>query len=136
MTETTDRPTRGRVTLTDISSRAWEHPADRGALTAVRKLKGFDYIVRKLAGLINERALRLVFLGSYVRVDDRQFRTLNRLYAEAGATLDVRKLPELYVTTNPFPNAMCIGIDKPIIVVKSGRSVAGARAAPITGRPI
>lgn len=120
LSDTTDRPTRGRITLTDISSRAWEHPADRGALVAVRKLKGFDFLLRKMAGLINERALRLVFLGSAVRVDDRQFPTLHRLYAEAGSTLDVRELPELYVTTNPFPNAMCIGIDKPIIVVNSG----------------
>ena len=26
------KPARARVVLTDISSRAWEHPADRGAL--------------------------------------------------------------------------------------------------------
>ena len=35
-----ERAARTRVTLTDISSRAWEHPADRGALTALRQLKG------------------------------------------------------------------------------------------------
>lgn len=120
MTDTTDRPARGRVTLTDISSRAWEHPADRGALVAVRKLKGFDLILRKLAGLINERALRLVYLASAVRADDRQFPVVHRLFAEAGATLDVRELPELYIRTDPYPNAMCIGIDKPLIVVNSG----------------
>ena len=59
MTETNDRPTRQRVTLTDISSRAWEHPADRGALVALRQLKGFDYVLRKMSGMINERAFRL-----------------------------------------------------------------------------
>ena len=46
MTESSDRPTRQRITLTDISSRAWEHPADRGALVALRQLKGFDFILR------------------------------------------------------------------------------------------
>src|SRR4029453_16173648 len=55
---TNGRGTRTRVTLTEISSRAWEHPADRGALTALRQLRGFDYLLRKLAGLWNERALR------------------------------------------------------------------------------
>jgi hypothetical protein len=35
-------PARRRIPLTSISSRAWEHPADRGALTALRELRGFD----------------------------------------------------------------------------------------------
>lgn len=119
MTEPTDRPARARVTLTDISSRAWEHPADRGALTAVRQLKGFDFLVKKLFSLVSERALRLQTLGSAVRVDSRQFPTVHRLYAEAGATLDVRDLPELYVDNNPIWNAMAIGMDKPFIVIHS-----------------
>ena len=52
------RPVRARVTLTDISSRAWEHPADRGALTALRQMKGFDtvrsYLATHLAWLAHE----------------------------------------------------------------------------------
>lgn len=120
MSETEDRPARARITLTSVSSRAWEHPADRGALVAVRQLKGFDVVLRKLSGLINERALRLVFLGSAVRAGDRQFPKVHRLFAEAAATLDIRELPELYVMTGPMPNAMCIGLDKPFIVVNSG----------------
>ena len=119
MTGTEDRPARSRLTFTGISSRAWEHPADRGALVAVRQLKGFDMVLRKLSGLINERALRLIFLGSAVRAGDRQFPKVHRIYAEAAATLDVRELPELYVMAGPMANAMCIGIDKPFIVVNS-----------------
>jgi hypothetical protein len=119
MTENSDRPTRQRVTLTDISSRAWEHPADRGALVALRQLKGFDYVLRKMSGLINERAFRLQYLGSAIRVDERQFPTVNRLYTEAASTLDVRQLPELYVTNSPIWNAVTIGMDKPFIVVNS-----------------
>jgi hypothetical protein len=80
-----DRPSRARVKLTDISSRAWEHPADRGALTALRQLRGFDYVLRKLAGLWNERALRLVYLGAAVRVDHRQFPGVYQLYTQAAA---------------------------------------------------
>lgn len=120
MTGTEGRPARARVTLTEISSRAWEHPADRGALTALRQLKGFDLVLRKLSGLFNERAMRLIFLGSAIRADDRQFPRVHRLFAEAGSTLDVRELPELYITSNPVANAMCVGIDKPFIVINSG----------------
>ncbi len=60
-----------------ISSRAWEHPADRGALVALRQLKGFDVVLRRLASLWNERTLRLVYIGSAIRVDDRQFRRVH-----------------------------------------------------------
>jgi Zn-dependent protease with chaperone function len=114
-----DRPTRHRVTLTDISSRAWEHPADRGALVALRQLTGFDLLLRKLSGMINERAFRLQFLASAVRIDERQFPRIHRLYAEAGSTLDVRELPELFVINSPVWNAVTIGMDKPFIVVNS-----------------
>jgi Zn-dependent protease with chaperone function len=119
MTDYEERPTRLRVTLTDISSRAWEHPADRGALVALRQLKGFDFLLRKMFGMINERAFRLQFLGGAIRVDERQFPRIHRLYTEAGSTLDVRELPELFVINNPVWNAVTIGMDKPFIVLNS-----------------
>jgi hypothetical protein len=115
-----DRPIGTRVKLTDLSSRAWEHPADRGALTALRQLRGFDYLLRKLAGLWNERALRLVYIGSSVRVDHRQFARLHLLYTEAATSLDVRRLPDLYVIADPVPQAVTLGIDQPFVVLTSG----------------
>jgi Zn-dependent protease with chaperone function len=114
------RPARSRVVLRNVSSRAWEHPADQGALVALRKLKGFDTVVKAMSGLINERAVRLELLGSAVRADERQFTRLHRLLAEVGAVLDAPELPELYVAANPTFNAMTIGLDKPLIVVQSG----------------
>lgn len=114
------QPARARVTLTDISSRAWEHPADRGALVALRKLKGFDTVIKALSGMVNERAVRLIYLGSAIRVDDHQFIRLHRLLGEVGATLDVAELPEMFVFANPVPNAVTIGMNKPIIVISSG----------------
>ena len=116
----TTQPARTRATLTDISSRAWEHPADRGALVALRKLKGFDTVLKAMSGLFNERAVRLVFLGSAVRVDERQFTRLHRLLGEVGRTLDAPEVPELYVLDNPLPGAMTIGMNKPFIVLNSG----------------
>lgn len=116
----TTKPTRSRAVLTGISSRAWEHPADRGALVALRKLKGFDTVLKALSGMVNERAVRLIYLGSAIRADDHQFVRLHRLLAEVGATLDVDELPELFVMANPVPNALTIGMNKPIIVLSSG----------------
>jgi Zn-dependent protease with chaperone function len=116
----TTQPARSRAILTDISSRAWEHPADRGALVALRRLKGFDTLLKAMSGLFNERAVRLVFLGSAVRVDERQFGRLHRILGEVGQTLDAPELPELYVVANPAFGAMTIGMNKPFIVLNSG----------------
>ena len=37
-------PSRQRKRFPGISSRAYEHPADRSALVALRKLSGFDTV--------------------------------------------------------------------------------------------
>jgi Zn-dependent protease with chaperone function len=42
---------------------------------------------------------------------------VHRLFAEAAATLDIEKLPELYVEQSPIINASCIGMSKPFITV-------------------
>jgi Zn-dependent protease with chaperone function len=116
----TNQPARTRVILTGISSRAWEHPADKGALVALRKLKGFDTVIKTLSGVVNERAVRLVYLGTAVRAGEYQFVRLFELLREVGTTLDVAEVPELFVIANPMPNAITIGMNKPIIVLSSG----------------
>jgi Zn-dependent protease with chaperone function len=116
----TTQPARSRVTLTDISSAAWEHPADRGALVALRKLKGFDTVLKAVSGLFNERAFRLVVLASAVRVDERQFPTLHYLLHDVARVLDADEVPEMYVAANPVANAVTVGMSKPFIVLNSG----------------
>lgn len=116
----TTQPSRPRTTLSGISSRAWEHPADRGALVALRKLKGFDTVLKAISGLVNERTTRLVYLGTAVRVDERQFPTLHFLLRDAARVLDTDEVPEMFVRSDPTLNAVTIGLDKPIIVLNSG----------------
>ncbi len=111
------RPARRRVTLTGISSRAWEHPADRGALTALRELRGFDDVVKAFFGMWNERGFRLQYLAGSIRVDHRQYPRVYKLFTDAATTLDVAELPDLFVTQSPIINGQAIGLDKPFIVV-------------------
>src|SRR2546421_10145899 len=112
-------PARRRMVLTGISSRAWEHPADRGALTALRELRGFDDLLKAISGLWNERAWRLEYLGRAIRGDHRQHPRVHRLFAEAAATLDVAELPELYTELSADLNASCVGMARPFIVGSS-----------------
>lgn len=107
------------VDFPDISSRAYEHPADRSALTALRKVPYADTVLKRLAGLFNERRLRLMFLGSAVRVDENQLARLHELKLEAAKRLDLTEIPELYVSADPLLNAHTLGIDHPFIVLNS-----------------
>src|SRR5690242_10897229 len=112
-----NRPTRRRITLTGISSRAWEHPADRGALTALRELRGFDDVVKAFFGMWNERGFRLAFLSGAIRVDHRQYPRVYQRFTEAATTLDVTALPELYVGQGPISDGQAIGLDRPFVVI-------------------
>ncbi|MFF2525532.1 M48 family metallopeptidase [Streptomyces liangshanensis] len=113
-------PSRQRKRFPGISSRAYEHPADRSALVALRKLTGFDTVFKALSGLLPERSLRLLFLSDSVRVSEAQFAHLHGMLLDACYVLDLAKVPAMYVTQDPRPNAMCIGLDEPIIVVTTG----------------
>ncbi len=114
------QPDRSRVRLPGISSRAYEHPADRSALVALRKLTGFDVILKNLAGLFNDRALRLMFLASSVRCSNSQFPDLYQAMLDGCYILDLPVVPELYVSQDPMAQALALGQSKPFIVLYSG----------------
>jgi Zn-dependent protease with chaperone function len=113
-------PDRSRVRLPEISSRAYEHPADRSALVALRKLTGFDVILRNLAGLFSDRSLRLMFLASSVRASEQQFPNLYQAMLDGAYVLDLPRVPELFINQDPTVNAMALGTDKPFIVITTG----------------
>ncbi|WP_055588518.1 M48 family metallopeptidase [Peterkaempfera griseoplana] len=113
-------PSRNRKRFPGISTRAWEHPADRSALVALRKLSGFDDVLKRLAGLVSERSVRLMFLATAVKTSERQFPHIHDMVRDAAYILDLDKVPELYVTQDPKPNAMCIGMETPIVVLTTG----------------
>jgi Zn-dependent protease with chaperone function len=105
--------------LTGISSRAYEHPADRSALVALRKLTGFDTLLKLLQSLFNERAMRLNFLASGVKVSDRQFPHIHEMLRDGAYILDMETVPELFIIQTPLVNAMALGMDKPFIVINT-----------------
>ncbi len=117
--ETTDSIRRHKVKFPGISPRSWEHPADRAALAALRKVPGLDLLLQKLIGATTERSLRLVSLASAVRVTERQFPKVNILFNEACGILDAPQKPELFVSQSPFLNAGAIGVERPFIVLNS-----------------
>ena len=55
-----------------ISAKAYEHPADRAATSALRTIPLLDKVVKRLADLSHERRLRQILVGDSVRIDDHQ----------------------------------------------------------------
>ncbi|MFT4165492.1 MAG: M48 family metallopeptidase [Microlunatus sp.] len=110
----------GRIRFPDLSPRAYEHPADRGALVALRAIPGFDQVLKTISGAIGERSVRLLYLASAIRVSPRQYPLLHQMVNECATTLDVQPVPELYVQQSPQPTAMTIGLDRPLIVLSTG----------------
>jgi len=111
---------RARRVLTDIDPVSWEHPADNAALQAVRRIPVFDDVLRKLFGFMTERAIRLAFQASAVRVTERQFPRLHETYRECLHTIDAPKEYPLFVSQTPMVNAGAWGMEKPFIILNSG----------------
>ncbi len=83
----------------EISSKAYEHPADRAATAALKAVPMLDTVVRKLVEFSYERALRQSYLGNSVKVSERQLPELWASYRgrapdprHAGRLRPVRQL--------------------------------------------
>ena len=105
--------------LEQVSPRAFQHPADRAATAALAQIPYLDAVIRKLIELGYERAYRQSYLGSGVRLGDRQLPHIWALEREVFNVLDIPEVPDLYLTQFPLANAMVIGAARPIIVVNS-----------------
>ncbi len=106
--------------LPGISPKAYEHPADRAATAALGSIPMLDYVVRKLIEFGYERALRQTYLGAGVRLGTDQLPDIWTRYQHVLGVLDMPEEYALYLTAEPFLNAMAIGAGKPILVLNSG----------------
>lgn len=107
-----------RVKFPRLSSSAFEHPADRAALDALKKIPVLDKLFARLIELGAERIYRMRLLGSSVHVTPKQCPKVYSLYKEAIEILDVQE-PDLFLTSHPMPNAMTVGVERPMIVLHS-----------------
>lgn len=105
--------------LEGISPRAYQHPADRAATAALAKVPYLDQVMRQLVALGYERALKAASLGSAVRLGQNQLPGIWVLHRQVFNTLDMERVPDLYLTSFPLANAFAIGTDKPIVVLNS-----------------
>ncbi len=110
---------KGPRSFPDISPTAWEHPTDRAALQALRKIPALDAAIKAVVALFGEKSIRLAFKANAVKVTPKQYPWLHEALLEVCEILDADKVPELYVTQTPLVNAGAVGMSDPFIVMNS-----------------
>jgi Zn-dependent protease with chaperone function len=103
-----------------ISSKAYEHPADRAATAALKAVPMLDTVVRKLIEWGYERALRQAFLANSVRIGENQLPDVWASHLGVCKILDMPDIYDLYVTWGVLGGAQAIGAGKPMVVIDSG----------------
>ncbi|HSC04603.1 MAG TPA: M48 family metallopeptidase [Solirubrobacteraceae bacterium] len=103
-----------------ISSKAYEHPADRAATAALKAVPMLDTVVRKLIEWGYERALRQAFLANSVRIGENQLPDVWASHVGVCKILDMPDIYDLYVTWGVLGGAQAIGSGKPMVVIDSG----------------
>jgi len=103
-----------------ISSKAYEHPADRAATSALHSIPLMDKVIKRLTDVAHERRLRQILVGNAVRVGETQVPSLWAAYRLSGHVLDIDPLPGFYVTQTPEVNAMTVGAKTPLVIINSG----------------
>lgn len=119
MTSTDRPPFTQRKIFKDIDPSAIQHPLDRKATEQLRKLRGFDTVVKKYLEFGYERINRVLNNASNLKVGPRQMPVLHQMLREGCAVLDMPE-PELYVSQVPEVNAYTFGHTMPYIVVNAG----------------
>lgn len=101
-----------------ISVDAFVSNNDRRALEALKRVPLLPVLVKKFYEIGADRWLYCYNMAMSVRCGPRQFKTLHEILQESCAILDMPE-PELYVTSNPFPNAFAGGVERPYITIRS-----------------
>jgi Zn-dependent protease with chaperone function len=99
-----------------ISSTAFEHPADRAALEALRKIPILDTLLKKFMEIGVERMFRIMLMGQAIHVTTKQCHKIHRLFKEACDILDMHE-PDLFLMNHFTVNAWTFGAERPFIVM-------------------
>ena len=106
--------------LTDLHPHEYEHPFDAAALNALQNVTGLDLLIRQFNKHAVERVFTIKCTGSNLKVTPRNYPDIYGLLQECCAVINLPDVPDLYVEWEYGINGGIIGVDHPIIVLKSG----------------
>ena len=109
-----------RILLKGIDPTVFQHSADREALKKLDSFPGMQTLLRRASGSYVENTLRMLNVSQNVRVGKKQFPSVYNLFREACDVLDIREMPEIYVSTVYIPNAFTFGMKNYSVTLLSG----------------
>ena len=95
------------------------HESDRTALNALKAIPGFTALLKGFMKIWNEKQFKLMNMSTLVRVSEKQMPEYHEMLIPICKRLGI-KVPELYITTDPYPNAYTSGENEPFIVMTTG----------------
>jgi len=102
-----------------LNADEFQHPLDREALKSLMKVKGFDFLTKKVLEWGLERVERLKLLSSGLKVTEKQCPSIYRVFMDCCEILDVRNPPDLFIESGGA-NAYTTGYTKPAVVATTG----------------
>ena len=101
-----------------ITEEAFVSDADKWALDKLSRVPLLPLVMSKFYEYGIDRWLYCMNMSMSVRCGPNQYPTLYRIMRESCEVLDMPE-PELYISSNPFPNAWTGGVERPYITLRS-----------------
>jgi hypothetical protein len=102
-----------------LAPREYEHPFDRKALDALENTRGVETLVRKFNELGIERAARIIYTGSNLKVTPSSLPEVHEVLEACCDTLDLPDLPELYLRRMDAIQGATVGVNRPLVVLST-----------------
>ncbi|WP_294242841.1 M48 family metallopeptidase, partial [Pseudobutyrivibrio sp.] len=94
------------------------HPEDAKALQILKKLRGFDDLIRVMMENGYEKQYRGDNLGCYLKVSDSNYKDIYQLFKGVVRQVGI-KMPELYIYNDPVMNAYTYGETNTFVAISS-----------------
>lgn len=111
---------RNKKILSGLDHTAYEHPFDQKALAALEATPGLDLVGKFITKNMVERVYNVQYTGSHLKVTKENYPKIYQYLEDACRILDLKKVPDLYISWDYSINACTIGAENPIIVLNSG----------------
>ncbi|RYG45132.1 M48 family peptidase [bacterium] len=107
-----------RKILTGLTADDFVSDSDKWALDKLKSVPLLPIVVRKFYEVGFDRWFYCMNMSMSVRCGPNQYPTLHRILQESCKVLDMPE-PELYISSNPYPNAFAGGVERPYITLRS-----------------
>lgn len=106
-----------RKKLKGLTTEAFVADTDKLALDKLKKVPLLPAVLQQFYEHGIDRWMYLINMGYSVRCGPNQYKTLYNILRESCEILDMPE-PELYITSNPYPNAWAGGVERPYITLR------------------